>query len=110
MSTEAYALFLQEVRNALYAYKFSADDIEYINYDGSYWVEAGDFFSFEAFPSVVATKFSLVSWCNNWDVPQGFKIVMKDGTILLYHTVSDEYYNTWICVPTPNKSPIQITK
>ena len=101
--------FHASVENVLANYGYKIDDIDYINLDETYSITPQIFFGLDAFPSVVENKFEKVSWCNSWYVPYSFRIVMKDNSWFLYNVVSDEFYNSWVHVKAPTRSPIQIT-
>lgn len=109
INNDNFGLFKKEVENAIARYGFHVSDIDYINLDMVYSVSPEIFFTLQSFPSVVANKYEHVQWCNNWDVPHDFRVVMQNGTIFLYSTASDEYYSRWICVQPVHKSPIAIT-
>ena len=102
--------FQREIIDVLHRRQFTIDDVDYINLDNTYTIEPNYFFELNEFPKNVENKFLKVSWCNAWDVPTDFRIVLKDGTVILYNTTSDEYYSGWICVRLPKRSPIAITK
>jgi hypothetical protein len=110
MDDSIFLDFKNEVESAVTRRGFAVSDIDFINFDSSYSITPQVFFEIISFPSVVATKFFRVNWCSKWDVPYDFRVVMKNGTILLYNQTSDEYYSGWICVSPVKKSPIEVTK
>jgi hypothetical protein len=102
--------FLNELRDVIQRHNYQINDIDYINLDSTYSIEPNCFFQLDEFPSVVADKFMKVSWCNAWWVPRDFRVVLTNGTIFMYNTTGDEYYSSWVCVESPIRSPIIITR
>jgi hypothetical protein len=100
----------EEVRSVLARYKFGIDDIDYINLSNVYSTSAELFFELEEEPPCLEGKIYRVDWCSSWDLPDGFKIVMKDETFFIYVNVSDEYYSRWVHVQLPQMSPVIINK
>lgn len=105
-----FVFLKEEVRSVLARYKYGIDDIDYINLSNVYSTSAEFFFELEEEPQCLEGKICYVDWCGAWDLPDGFKIVMKDATFFIYVSVDDEYYSRWVHVKLPRMSSVVIDK
>lgn len=107
-SMDDFAEFKILLECMLKRYEYTMNDVSYINLDKLHYIEPQKFISFECLPLPIAIKYKKINWCNKWNIPPDFKVVMNDGSMLIYNNVWDEYYNDWIYISPPNKAPIQL--
>lgn len=105
-----FANFQNEVRNLIDMHHYTLEDIDYINLSNKYSLCTKVFFELQQTPNVISNdELAKVSWCNSWYLPEGFKIVMKNGSMFIYIATQDEYYSRWVHVEPPKQSPTEIT-
>ena len=105
---ENFVQFQDEVRYIVGKHNYYIDDIDYINLSDNYSIYPKTFFEIEEEPKCLEGLFHRVDWCGAWMLPEGFKIVMKNGAFLMYIAAHDEYYSKWVHTTPPKPSPVTI--
>jgi len=103
-----FVKFQDEVRCVVGKYNYYIDDIDYINLSVKYSMFTNTFFELKAEPKCLEGEFHRVDWCGAWNLPEGFKIVMKNGAFFMYNATCDEYYSSWVHTTPPKPSPVTI--
>ncbi len=101
-------LFQEAVKNVIADYAYHIEDIDYINLSSKYTISVNGFFELNGYPPGLEEAFRQVSWSKTWIVPEGFRIVMNDGSLFLYMMVQDDFYSRWIHVQYPRPSPTEL--
>ena len=101
--------FQDEVRCIVGKYNYYIGDIDYINLSNQYTTTSRTFFELKEEPACLRGDFKRVSWCDTWDLPEGFKIVMNNGSFFVFVKTDDEYYSRWVYMEPPRPSPIPIS-
>lgn len=98
-----FSLFKSCIVDTLEFYEYKPSDIDYINLTVDDWMEGGDFLNQDDVPVALSIVLRRIDWANAWILPNGFTIVMQDGSQFIYNLTCDEYYSGWIHVPKPKR-------
>lgn len=107
LDDQSFCSFKTFVGNALSKFNYTPDDVNYINITNQYWMTSNGFFNLEKSPIVLKGILEQCRMLKTWWLPQGFCIVMNDGSMIIYNEVDDHYYSGWMHIPKPQKAPQQ---
>ena len=91
-------MFKDNIVWLLKQHDYDVCDIEFINLNDDFWMSPNKFFTCDTTPSIICEELRYIGWARSWNVPDGFRITMKDRAVFVYNECMDEYYSNWVYV------------
>lgn len=105
-NNKLFNLLKEDIQKRLKWHKIEESQVLFVSLTQDYWISLEEFLKLTRIPAIWNNESFQTEQFGSWILPKGFKIVLKDYSILRYwFSWGDPFYSEWQLIPGTKRPP-----